>query len=181
MLVHLINLLNFKANSLKFNENYIIWILFTKQLKINKTRTSSMVKIIFWYKGTLRVSIKIKIDSNWYVVVIILIKNNLVLLMNLIEYEVNLLKFTENLTIWILLQKQSKISRARASLKMKIFFWFEIICRVSNKIKIVWIVFLVAIILIKTMLVHLMNWLKFEVNSLKFNENYIIWIQLQNN
>ena len=62
-------------------------------MKINNTRAWSKIKVFLWNELTCRVSIKIKIILNGCVVVIIFIKNKLVLLMNLGEFEENALKY----------------------------------------------------------------------------------------
>ena len=69
------NLLEFEANSLKFNENRLISIQFRNKLKIDRTTTSQKVKIVLSNKVICRVSIKIKIILNGCVVMIIFIKN----------------------------------------------------------------------------------------------------------
>ena len=130
------NLVEYEVNSLRFTKNLIIWILFTKQLKINRAKASLKMKIFFWNEITCRVSIKIKIIFNWYVVLIILIKIVWTLSMNLFKSEVNSLKFNENNVIWIQIRKQLKISSTRASLKLKIILWNKIPLRISIKIKI---------------------------------------------
>ena len=61
-----------------------------------------------------------------------------------------------------------KINNTTACLKMKVFLWNEVICRVSTKIKIILIGSDVVIILINNKLVLIMNPVECETNSLEY-------------
>ena len=67
--------------------------ILNETMKINNTRSSLKMKVFFWNKVTCRVSIEVKIILNGCVVVIIFIKNNSVLSMNLGQFEENALKY----------------------------------------------------------------------------------------
>ena len=86
----------------------------------------------------------------------------------------------KNRLIWIQFWNKLKINRTKILLKMKMFFWNKVTCRVSIKHQIILNGCVVVIILIKKKLVHIL-WIRLDLKQIHRNsmKHRLMWIQFR--